>query len=168
MKFMSPIVAALLLVATDARAMTLAELAEADAKDDLVVLETHVTGLLELAYAHVEEVGLAKALADFDNAPWRRDANALHVWGVTLSGVHWYDAGHPELVGLNVTQMSDLEGVRWAELAVEAATGAGDPVFRIVYPHPSSLRAATGLQSCVLLKDGERALCTGAFEDPQP
>lgn len=167
MKLKLPFVAALVLFATDAPALSLGELATADAKDDLAVLETHVTGLLELARAHVDAVGLAQALADFDHPPWRRDANALHVWGLTLSGVHWYDAGHPELVGLNVTQMSDLEGVRWAELAVEAATGIGEPVFRIVYPHPSTHRAATGLQSCVLLTDGERALCTGAFEDPQ-
>ena len=156
-----------LAIASPTAALTLDEIATADAKDDLGVLETHVTGLLELAVAHIAEVGLAQALADFDHYPWKRAANALHVWGVTMNGVHWYDAGHPQLVGLDVTQMSDLEGVRWAERAFEAADGSGDPVFRIVYPHPETHRAATGLQTCTLLDDGERALCTGAFEDPQ-
>ena len=56
---------------------------------------------------------------------------------------------------------------RWADRAVEAAMGTGDPVFEIVYPHPTTHMAATGLQSCVLMEDGERALCAGAFQDPE-
>ena len=41
---------------------------------------------------------LAKAPDDFKKKPWKRNANGLHVWGVTVSGMSWYDVGHPDLV----------------------------------------------------------------------
>ena len=159
-------VAACLLGSVAASAATLDQIAEADAGADLALLETHVRDLLKLVRGHVAAVGLEQALKDFEDYPWKREANALHVWGITTSGVSWFDAGHPELVGLDASNMSDLEGRIWAEDAVRSALGKGDEVFIVVFPHPTTHQAATGLQSCFMLEDGQRTLCTGAFADP--
>jgi len=160
------------LAATDPAANGLAahepeidSLATRSAATDLATLREDVEALADLAEAHVWDVGLRQALVDFRTAPWRRDANALHVWGVTRAGVSWFDAGHPEVVGLDVSFMTDLEGRPWARLAVESADRTGESVFRLSYPHPETGRAAPSLHRCFALADGQRVLCAGAFVD---
>lgn len=165
-KWMSACILAWFFANAAAGSPTALEIGNADAKDDMIQLEQHVRNLRSLAQAHVADVGLAQALNDFKSHPWKRDANGLHVWGVTLSGMSWFDAGHPEIVGLDVSAMSDLEGRLWADLATLSALGSGDLIFRIVFPHPRTQQAATGLHGCFLLEDKERVLCAGGFEDP--
>lgn len=134
-----------------------------DAGADIALVAQDVAELRELAQRHLETVGLAQAILDFSAAPWKRQANGLHIWGVTRSGISWFDAGHPELVGLDVSQMSDLDGRMWASLAVQSA--ADGARFELLFPHPTTGRAATGVHSCFLLDDAQRVLCAGAFED---
>jgi hypothetical protein len=135
------------------------------AGDNLVQVGQDVHELAAAAEAHIDNVGLGAAIRDFQEDPWVREANGLHVWGVTVKGVSWFDAGHPELVGLQVNDMSDIEGRHWAEMAIDSATGAGPKTFEILYPHPRSGKAARGLHQCFMLKDGQRVLCAGAFQD---
>lgn len=132
---------------------------------DLEALRTHVEALSELAEARLARGDVEQALREFREAPWRRTANGLHLWGVTEDGLSWFDAGHPELEGLNTSEMTDIEGRSWARLAWDSATGAGASTFMIVFPHPESQRPARGLHRCFLLADDQRALCAGGFED---
>lgn len=159
-------IAATLLFATVAIASSPEDLVNQSAGDDMDVLQHHVESLSEMAEEHISAVGLAQAIVDFQDAPWLREANGLHLWGSNSTGVHWFDAGHPEVVGLNVAAMSDLEGRNWWELALAAATGEGERTFMLVFPHPQTQRAARGLHSCFMLEDEQRFLCAGAFEDP--
>ncbi|MEM8752233.1 MAG: hypothetical protein AAGF90_04585 [Pseudomonadota bacterium] len=141
------------------------ELHMSAAGDDLAVVRDHVKTLAHLSAAHVEEVGLDRAVEDFMKDPWRRDANGLHIWGVTRDGVSWFDAGHPELVGLDVSEMSDIEGRNWSRLAWTSGAGDGEDVFQLIFPHPMTSRAVRGLHTCYLVGEGDRVLCAGAFED---
>ncbi len=130
---------------------------------EMAMLQRDVELLRDLAQSHIDTVGLVQALNDFMASPWSRDANGLHIWGVTKTGISWFDAGHPEVVGLDVSQMSDLEGRMWANLATQSA--AKNSVFTLLFPHPRTGQAAQGVHSCFMLADGQRVLCAGAFED---
>lgn len=132
---------------------------------DLNKIGQDVSELAALAEMHIENVGLGNAIGDFQKAPWIREANGLHLWGVTVTGTHWFDAGHPEFVGLKVNEMSDIRGRYWAKMVIDSATGTGPKVFEILFPHPRSGKAARGLHQCFMLADGQRALCAGAFQD---
>lgn len=132
---------------------------------DLDAVRRDVGELAALAEKHIGDKGLRQALKDFGTAPWVRDANGLHLWGVTVSGVSWFDTGHPELVGIDVSNITDIEGRFWAKLAVRSALGTGDKVFLLLFPHPKTGKSAVGFHSCFALEDGERVLCAGAFED---
>ncbi len=132
---------------------------------DLDAVRRDVSELATLAERHIAEAGLRKALTDFAGAPWVREANGLHLWGVTVSGVSWFDTGHPELVGIDVSNITDIEGRLWADLAVKSARNEGDKLFLLLFPHPKTAKSAIGYHSCFLLEDGERVLCAGAFED---
>ena len=153
-------------LAGTASAVSPVTLDQQSAKNDLQLLSAHVQDLARFAREHIEDVGLAAALKEFVDQPWKRSANGLHLWGVTTSGISWFDAGHPELVGLDVSAMSDLEGRLWAQMAVASATGSGEAQFQLLFPHPITSRAAKGLHSCFMLADGQRVLCAGAFLDP--
>lgn len=135
------------------------------AGSDLEALQRDVTDLAALARRHVQAVGLDAALADFGAAPWKRDANGLHLWGVTADGLSWFDAGHPDLVGANVNNITDIEGRFWASLAKQSADGTGEAVFSLLFLHPRTGRSARGLHTCFFLQDGQRILCAGAFQD---
>lgn len=132
---------------------------------DLEAVRRDVGDLAALAEKHIGDQGLRQALKDFGDAPWVREANGLHLWGVTVSGVSWFDTGHPELVGIDVSNITDIEGRFWAKLAVQSALGTGDKVFMLLFPHPKTGKSAVGFHSCFALEDGERVLCAGAFED---
>ncbi|WP_417770088.1 hypothetical protein [Stappia sp.] len=132
---------------------------------DLEALRRDVEELAVVAEKHIDDKGLRQALDDFRSAPWVREANGLHLWGVTVSGVSWFDTGHPELIGIDVSNITDIEGRFWAKLAVQSALGTGDKVFLLLFPHPHTGKSAVGFHSCFALEDGERVLCAGAFED---
>jgi hypothetical protein len=146
-------------------AETIEDLHASVSGSDLAELQKDVVRLATLARRHIDAVGLAEALDDFRQKPWKRKANGLHVWGVTVSGMSWYDVGHPDLVGIDVSNITDIEGRYWARLAKASANGSGEKVFSLLFPHPETGLSARGLHTCFLLKDGQRILCAGGFED---
>jgi hypothetical protein len=132
---------------------------------DSQALEQDVTLLADLARWHIENVGDTQAIADFGAPPWTRQANGLHLWGVTRAGRSWFDAGHPNLVGINVSEATDIDGRYWSELARKSANGSGEKIFMIRYLHPVTRQSAFGYHTCFMLSDQVRILCAGAFED---
>ena len=124
-------------------------------------LERDVDARAILAERRLAAGDLATALEAFEAPPWRREANALHLWGVNTRGVSWFDAGHPAVVGLDVSEMTDLEGRNWWEMALASARGAGP--FSLLFPHPRSGHAARSIHRCFALADGQRVLCAGGF-----
>ncbi|WP_249689684.1 hypothetical protein [Stappia sp. WLB 29] len=142
-----------------------AALAGQAAGSDLERVRGDVVELADLARRHIDEAGLDAALKDFQSPPWLREANGLHLWGVTTAGVSWFDTGHPELVGIDVSNITDIEGRFWTQLAEASARGTGDKVFLLLFPHPRTARSAVGYHTCFMLDDDERILCAGAFED---
>jgi len=127
----------------------------------------HARTRVALAKVEIDARGVEAAMKAFRHAPWRRDANGMHLWGVTNAGLSWFDAGHPELEGLNVSEMSDLRGRNWARLAVASADGSGEKTFEITFPHPTFKSAARGLHNCFRVEESDRVLCAGAFLDPE-
>jgi len=148
-----------------ANAVTIGELHEKTAGNDLSKLEKQVSQLAALARTEIDATGIEAVRGDFRKAPWRRGANGLHLWGVTTDGVAWFDAGHPELEGLNVSEMSDQHGRNWADLAIASADGTGEAIFELTFPHPVQKHAARGLHKCFRIADSDRVLCAGAFLD---
>jgi len=148
-------------------APTIAELHARSAGADLDRLREDVLALADLAEAHIADAGLVPALDAFEAVPWKRQANGLHIWGVTTGGISWYDVGHPDLVGIDVSNITDIEGRHWARLARASAQGTGEKVFGLVFPHPETNRSAQGLHTCFMLTDGERILCAGGFVDEE-
>ena len=146
-------------------AETIDDLYARESGSDFEELQKDVVRLATLAREHIDAVGLAKALDDFKKKPWKRKANGLHVWGVTVSGMSWYDVGHPDLVGIDVSNITDIEGRYWTRLARASADGSGAKVFSLLFPHPETGLSARSLHTCFLLKDGQRILCAGGFED---
>lgn len=142
-----------------------AALAGRTAGSDLERVRGDVVELANLARRHIDEAGLDTALKDFLSPPWTREANGLHLWGVTTDGVSWFDTGHPELVGIDVSNITDIEGRFWTQLAEASARGTGDEVFLLLFPHPRTARSAAGYHTCFMLDDDKRILCAGAFED---
>lgn len=132
---------------------------------DLDLLRAQVVELAELARRHIETAGLETALEDFRSPPWLREANGLHLWGVTTAGVSWFDTGHPDLIGIDASNITDIEGRFWTQLAVASALDMGEKVFLLLFPHPRTQKSAIGFHTCFMLEDGERVLCAGAYED---
>ncbi len=153
------------LASTAANAGTVEKLYQTSAGHDLVKLRAQVEEMAHLAKAEVEAHGVDEATKAFRKSPWHRAANGLHIWGVTTQGISWFDAGHPELEGLNVSEMSDMHGRNWAQLALASADGSGDKTFEITFPHPTLKTAARGLHNCFKVKSSDRVLCAGAFLD---
>ena len=153
------------LASVAARAETLEALYQSSAGNDMGKLRQQVEVLAQLAQAEIDAQGIETAKTAFRNAPWRRNANGLHLWGVTRTGVAWFDAGHPELERLVVSEMSDLNGLSWPQLALASADGSGEKTFEIIFPHPVLKRAAKSLHQCFPIKDSDRVLCAGAFLD---
>ncbi len=150
-----------------AGAATIEELHEMSAGNDVTQLTEHVRLLAQLAKTEIDAHGIEAVEDKFRETPWRRVANGLHLWGVTTRGVAWFDAGHPELEGLDVSEMSDLHGRSWSALAVASADGTGAEVFEITFPHPILKRAARGLHNCFRIRESDRVLCAGAFLDSE-
>lgn len=128
---------------------------------NIAAVERDAERLADLAEQRIAEIGLGGALEEFSDPPWTREANALYLWGITTGQVSWFDAGHPEVVGLDIGEMSDLRGRPWAELALASARGTGS--FVLLFPHPRTRRAAQSVHHCFMLEDGERVLCAGGF-----
>jgi hypothetical protein len=152
-------------LASAAHAGTVETLHQATAGNDIGKLRSQVEDMAKLAKAEIQAKGEQAAIESFRASPWRRDANGLHLWGVTTEGVSWFDAGHPELEGLNVSEMSDMYGRNWSQLALSSADGTGDKTFEIIFPHPTLKIAARGLHNCFFINDSDRILCAGAFLD---
>lgn len=166
MRLVTTLIVAALLTASSTQAFSsVLDIYKRSAGTDIEKIGQDVRDLSTLAAAHIDEVGLGVAIRDFQTKPWIREANGLHLWGVTVDGVHWFDAGHPEFVGLQVSEMSDILGRRWASTIIASATGTGPKRFEILFPHPQSGKAARGFHECFMLEDGQRALCAGAFQD---
>lgn len=141
------------------------ELHAAAAGNDMDKLRMQVEQLAVLAKAEIAAKGVHRALGSFRSPPWKREANGLHMWGVNKDGLSWFDAGHPELEGLNVSEMSDMQGRNWSRLAIDSAAGTGEKFFEITFPHPVLKHAATGVHTCFPVENSERVLCAGAFLD---
>jgi hypothetical protein len=156
-----------MLAAAVAANTTVEQIYKVGAGGNIDLLKEHVQQLAELAQVEIDEKGLEPSVTSFRQAPWRRKANGLHLWGVTTDGVAWFDAGHPELEGLVVSEMSDLHGRSWPQLAVASADGSGAKVFEITFPHPEEKRAARGFHQCFMVKDTNRVLCAGGFLDDE-
>ncbi|WP_067333447.1 hypothetical protein [Stappia indica] len=150
---------------TDPTVAAARTLAARDAGGDLELVRRDVVELAELARTHIGNKGLDTALKDFQSEPWVREANGLHLWGVTTKGVSWFDTGHPELIGIDVSNITDIEGRFWTQLAEASARSTGEKVFLLLFPHPKTARSAVGYHTCFMLEDDERILCAGAFED---
>lgn len=143
------------------------DLQSRSAGTDIDLIGQDVNELAALARNHIDEVGLGTAVRDFQDDPWKHEANGLHLWGVTVTGTHWFDAGHSEFAGLQVNEMSGIQGRHWAKMAIDSATGDGPKRFEILFPHPKSGKAARGFHECFMLDDGQRTLCAGAYQDIQ-
>ncbi len=146
-------------------AASILELHARIAGSDVARIQADVNELATLSENHIRAVGLHAALRDFMAPPWSRRSNGLHLWCITINGTSWFDAGHPDLVGLEVAGMADLEGRIWPDLALASAKGSGPAMFELLYPHPGSGQAARSFHRCFMLEDGLRLLCAGAFQD---
>jgi hypothetical protein len=155
------------LASVAARANTIEALYQSSAGNDMGKLRQQVEELAQLAKAEIDAHGIEAAKTVFRNAPWRRHANGLHLWGVSSTGIAWFDAGHPELERLVVSEMSDLNGLSWPQLALASANGSGEKTFEITFPHPVLKRAAKSLHQCFPIKDSDRVLCAGAYMDSE-
>lgn len=155
------------LASVAARADTIEKLYESSAGNDMDKLRQQVEELAQLAKAEIGAQGIEAAKTAFRKAPWRRDANELHLWGVTSTGIAWFHAGHPELERLVVSEMSDLNGLSWPQLALASANGSGAKTFEITFPHPVRKIAARSLHQCFPVKASDRVLCAGAFLDSE-
>lgn len=134
------------------------------AGDDLKLLEQHSRTLLDLAFEHIDEVGLDTALENFRQAPWKREGNLLHIWGITDAKVDWYDAGHTEYEGVSFDGVPDLNGDLFADTVLANAQKPGIPATSLYFPHPRTATPANGYIICKFLKD-DKYICTGGFED---
>ena len=155
------------LASVGARASTIETLYQSSAGTDMGKLKQQVEELATLAKAEIDAHGLEAAKTVFRNPPWRRDANGLHLWGVSSTGVAWFHAGHPELERLVVSEMSDLNGLSWSQLALASANRSGEKTFEITFPHPVLKRAAKSLHQCFPIKNSDRVLCAGAYVDSE-
>lgn len=155
------------LAGTVVRAGTLDELNRTAAAHDMAELRQQVEEFARLVNAEVGAQGVEAATEAFRTPLWRRQANGFHIWGVTTTGTDWLDTSYPEFENLVISEMSDLNGRYFAELALASAYGSGEKTFEVTFPHPSLKIVARGLEQCFPIKDSDRVLCAGAFLDSE-
>jgi hypothetical protein len=167
MALRTTILAVMLAVLANApcHASTIDALYKTTAGSDVAKLRQQVAELARLVEAEIEAQGVDAAITAFRQPPWRRQANGFHIWGVTRTGVDWFDTAFPEFEGLVVSDMSDLNGRNAYKLALASADGSGEKAFETHFLHPVLKTAAKGVEQCFPLKDGRRIVCAGAFLD---
>jgi len=148
--------------ATHGVASDINELHTQNSGSDLHKLEDESLKLLELAFEHIDRVGLGQALIDFRNSPWKREANQLHIWGMTDQKVDWYDAGHQEYEGISFDGVPDLNGLMFADEVLKHVHEEKPMITHMVFPHPVTTIPSDAMVVCKFLLD-DKHLCTGAF-----
>jgi hypothetical protein len=126
-----------------------------------------VQALVTRAAAHIQDVGPARAFADFS----RRDGGfvdgELYIFCDAADGTSLAHGGNPKLVGKSLIAMRDPDGIHTTAEIVRLGLTEGHGWLEYRWPNP-----ATGLierkKSYVLRIDDQTVCGSGYFETPPP
>jgi cytochrome c len=94
--------------------------------------------LLDKAIGHVDNVGTEKAYADFSRADGGYVDRDLYVYCFDMEGKALAHGGNPALIGKNLMEMKDPDGVQPVKESIRILGGASDGVLDFKWPNPIS------------------------------
>ena len=94
--------------------------------------------LLDKAIAHVNEVGTDKAFADFSRTDGGYVDRDLYVYCFDMEGKALAHGGNPALIGKNLMEMKDPDGVQPVKESIRILGGDNAGTLDFKWPNPIS------------------------------
>lgn len=98
--------------------------------------EAEARGLVQRGIDHVRAVGMAQALADFNDRKGAFVDRDLYLIVTDLDGRRLAHGANPRLIGLNIVAFPDATGKAYGREIVEGARGAGSGWVDYVFADP--------------------------------
>ncbi len=95
-------------------------------------------GLLDRAIAHVNEVGIDSAFADFSRKDGGYVDRDLYVYCFDMEGKAMAHGGNPGLIGKNLMEMKDPDGVQPVKESIRILQAAAEGTLDFKWPNPVS------------------------------
>jgi cytochrome c len=114
--------------------------------------------LLDRAVAHVDSVGAEKAYADFNRPDGGFVDRDLYVYCVDMQGNTLAHGANPALVGKNLLDLKDVNGVQPVREGIRIAQTTGQGTFEYSWPNPISKKIEPKSTYVSKVKNGECAV----------
>lgn len=116
--------------------------------------------MVKKARAHLREVGPEKAFAEFSNPKGRFVDRDLYVFVNDKSGVNLAHGGNPRLIGKNLMELRDSDGIYMTKLFYGvAAKGGGTVDYKFLNPVTKQIEPKTAYVEM----EGEYLVGSGIF-----
>ncbi|NJO39032.1 MAG: hypothetical protein HC871_17320 [Rhizobiales bacterium] len=100
------------------------------------------------------------AFSDLESERWLRQPFHLHMFGMRADGMVWADNIFHELVGVDFSQVFDLEGVQFGKQILERTAETTEPVtIQIRFLSPATGNETISVGSC-MRPEPENVLCS--------
>ena len=120
--------------------------------------------LVEEAAAYYKKAGRDKALADFNDKQGKFIKKDLYIFSIDLDGNTLAHGDNPKLVGKNLLEVKDLNGVFFfKEFIKMAKTGEGKGWVNYQWPHPDTKKPRDKASYIVRVEDKVLLGC-GAYK----
>ena len=130
--------------------------AHASGKDEAKTLVTR-------AAAFVKYQGKGKALAEISKLKGTFDRGEIYVFAYDLQGVMLAHPKNPDLIGRNLIDVPDSDGILFRKEIVEKARVKGKGWVDYAYLNPETKEVEH--KTTYLLKVGDIILCCGAYKE---
>ena len=105
--------------------------------------EGEAKALLDKALAHVNEVGIDKAFADFSRPDGGYVDRDLYLYCIDMEGKVLAHGSNPALIGKNLMEMTDPDGVQPVKESIRILTTANSGTLSYKWPNPVSKKIET-------------------------
>jgi cytochrome c len=117
--------------------------------------------LLDKAVAHVNAVGMEKAFVDFSQKDGGFIDRDLYVFCYDLHGNVLAHGGNPTLIGKNLIDVRDTDGIQPVKASIEIVQASGQGTLDFKWPNPVTKKIES--KSSFVVKVGENWCGVGYY-----
>jgi cytochrome c len=125
-----------------------------------------VKALVERAGSHIKAVGRERAFADFTDPRGGFVEGERYVFCIDGDGISLAHGGNPKLVGKNLQDIRDPNGVQTTVGIFRAGQTEGRGWFEYLWPNPETRRIQR--KATFFLRIDDRTVCGAGYYRPDP